>query len=102
MTARTQPYPPPFAVGTRVRYHGFDHRRGGDDVPWVRDGDVGVVIRTRVGSPGYPHLSAELAEPNDGWSVVQFHDHPDAIEAVDRSSTRPRDGRGSWFERLAK
>lgn len=76
-------FPPPFAVGDRVVYHGNDWGRYRDPadretIVWVRDGATGVVLRNRPGMPAFPGEEYPL----DGCSVVRFDHDPDGVDNV--------------------
>lgn len=82
----------PFPMGARVRYPGPDYRPEG--APWVRAGDIGVVVKTTRG----------MADPGDGYgayhgaSVIEFHNDPRCHRAV--SADRLERVDGSRYERV--
>ncbi len=79
--ARTKAKKPPLPVGTRLRLEsGYEFQREGG--PWVRIGDECVVVEVHEGLDGHPELGGDLADPIDGWSVVEFHGSPRARRAL--------------------
>ena len=91
-----RPKSAPFRVGVHVVYPGNGFKR--NESEWVRPGDVGVVVAVRQGTPGYPELGEEFAEPFDSWSVVRFHDDPRTDCAITRDSVRREKWDGSIEE----
>lgn len=96
---RTKAKRAPFAIGTKVRYPGPDYQPWGH--PWVRGGDVGVVVGIIEGIDGQPWLGADLDEPYDASSVIQFHDDPACQRAVSADHVRTKQWDGSIREYVA-
>ena len=87
MTHRARPYPPPYPVGTRVRYTSPNSMRLGDCPDWIADGAIGTVTSVTKGQPPIPGIDPD---PLDGWSTVQFHGlhgHPKCVRAISRDGT---------------
>lgn len=83
----------PFSLGQRVRYTGHGWKRGDDDTPWVRVGDVGVVVKVVQPEQGTgvcldrdDNGEPVFDEGTDGWSLVRFHDDERASAAVHADS----------------
>jgi hypothetical protein len=84
------PLPPPWPVGTRVRYPGPEFAMSDPDTEWVRIGDIGVVVRVREGSAATGRMLGDYLDdkPFHGCSVVRFHGEPRLDRAVSRDQLR--------------
>ncbi len=71
--------PAPWPLGTRIRYPGPEY--SSNDGPWVRIGDVGVVVEIMDPLEGNGDI-----EPFDGSSVVEFHGDARCRRAVSQGS----------------
>jgi hypothetical protein len=79
---RTEPLPPPYQVGDRLRFVGHNSFSYGDN-PRVEHGDEGVVVENHEGQWGRPDLGKEFAEPLDGWSTLDIKGNKIALHADD-------------------
>lgn len=79
---RTEPTPPPYAIGDQVRYIGKNAFRYNDN-PMVETGDVGTVIANTEGQVGRPDLGPEFAQALDGWSTLDIKGNRLALHVGD-------------------
>jgi len=84
---RTQS-PPPFPLGSRIRYAGTASFSYGG--PFIQPGDIGIVVENVAAQEGTGIWLDVLEGPDEGlpgYSVVEFHGHPKAHCAIDATST---------------
>ncbi len=72
---RTRALPAPFPIGAKVAYPHEGFRIEG--APWVRQGDIGVVVSIIEGLDGDGET-----DPFDASSVIQWHGNKRATRAV--------------------
>jgi hypothetical protein len=79
-----KPIPAPFPVGTCLEYFGLGTLTL-ETGEWVQPGDVGVVVA--VNPPGAAGTATDY--PEDGGSVLRFHNSPSAEDVIYRRYAEP-------------